>query len=109
MKAGPRPERRHAPGYPRKVTLPMTVLTVATVLVAMAGIWLNSSIVLFGSLAIFAVGGGTVLHRTFKRFQCPGCGQRLPFRLPPVGQPFDFHCPQCRILWTTGMDHTEAD
>ncbi|MCC6233929.1 MAG: hypothetical protein IT580_14890 [Verrucomicrobiales bacterium] len=90
--------------------LPVSILAVVAVLVALVGIRLDSSaLFFFGSLGLFTVGWLAVCSVTLCRFHCPECGQRVPFKLPPLGEPIVFPCPRCRVIWTTGMDHTQAD
>lgn len=101
------PERRQAPGYPRKFLAPVSIIFWGMLLLAFAAFSLDWPIV--GGLALgFLVIGLTIVYQlTLYQFRCPKCGKRLPVQRPSRGDFYRFHCRDCRTIWLTGVQVNE--
>ena len=101
------PDRRRAPGYPRRWSGPSSV--VAAVGLPLALIGFSCDLVSLGCAAVaFLVIAHIIVFRVrLARFYCPECAKRLPLKWPPPGEFVRFHCRDCRIIWLTGIEVRE--
>jgi hypothetical protein len=98
------PERRRAPGYPRRFLIPSFVVLVCAVGLLLTGFGTGRSALVWAGLALFLVGHAIVYRFTLSRFCCPECGQMLTLKgYPAPGTLFRFHCRGCNIVWLTGV------
>jgi len=77
--------------------------------------WDNYDAVFFLLVGLFT--GGVIFglvweHRHLKSFGCPQCG--LTISEPTIterveGDPIDYHCPACDIIWETGLQEGGVD
>jgi hypothetical protein len=99
------PARRRAPGYPRRVVLPGTVVLALSLPVLVFGFSTERLLLGWIGLALCVVGQGLIYYFILKRFCCPECGQRIPLKEPPkTGEFIRFHCRSCNVIWLTGLE-----
>lgn len=98
------PERRRAPGYPRRFLIPSFVVLVCAVGLVVTGLSTAHSALLWAGIALFLVGHAVVYRFTLSRFRCPKCSQIVALKgYPAPGAFFRFHCRVCNVLWLTGV------
>jgi hypothetical protein len=44
-----------------------------------------------------------------RRYRCPECGARIPYRAGLPGAPIEYHCQQCDIIWDSGFVEPTPD
>ncbi len=102
------PARRQAPGYPRRVVLPSTVVLVFAVAMIATGLERGSTVLFWLGLAVLVVGQLVVYRLTVARFTCPECARVITRGHYPAPRGFlTFHCWTCNIVWLTGILVTE--
>lgn len=63
-------------------------------------------------LACLAAGIAIAVRRRRRGYCCPQCGQSIPapLRRPThPGDPYDYYCPQCDVLWYTQLHVSGGD
>ena len=101
------PDRRPAPGYPRRHNRPIGILWAIAIPAIIASFLLDRQALGFLGIALLVGALWIVSHLTVGRFRCPECGRRLPYKPPRTGQFVQFHCPDCRIIWLTGLQMSD--
>lgn len=108
------PERRRAPGYPRRFLFPSLIVLVGAIGLFVVGLSTGYPALVWAGLFLFLVGHAVVYRFTLRRFICPKCGQTVALKgYPAPGAFFRFHCRRCNVLWLTGIrvsdDVTDGD
>ena len=103
------PDRRPAPGYPRRGTRPGAVILA----VGLPAIILSFTFDLdyLGLVLVALAISGIVLvqYLTLGRFRCPECGTRLPLKWPAPRESLTFHCQHCNVIWQTGIQAPDTN
>jgi hypothetical protein len=98
------PERRRAPGYPRRFVAPVSIVVIVAVALAFWGFEKGPTWLVWIALGVFLVGHGVVYHFTLSRLRCPKCSKWVTLKsYPGPGHFFRFHCRDCNIIWLTGI------
>jgi len=98
------PEKRRAPGYPRRFVVPSLIVFLAAVIIGMVGFSRGQSVLVWSALAFFLIGHAIVYRLTLSRLKCPGCGAVVTLKTYPEPRGFfRFHCRHCNIVWLTGV------
>ena len=108
------PQRHKLEGFGRRYLL----VNLAYFLPACVWLWLtwrsfaHSSfgpefyISLAGFLACIVFGMWLDVFR-LRRFRCLECGTHLPFQPKKPGEPLNYHCSKCDIIWETDLHQPE--
>jgi hypothetical protein len=101
------PERRKAPGYPRRWLVPTLIIAVMFLPLALVAFSRQTPILGWVAVGLFVTGYLIVVQVTLRQFRCPACGQRLPMDLSSgrgSGRGFlRYHCQNCNVIWLTGI------
>ena len=98
------PERRRAPGYPRRFVLPSSIVLIVAVALAFWGLEKGPTWLVWIALTVFLVGHSAVYRLTLSRLRCPKCRKVVTLKgYPESGGFFRFHCQDCNVVWLTGV------
>jgi hypothetical protein len=69
---------------------------------------LTSWFLVFVAAAAVGLTGFLREVKLFRRYRCPQCGARLPECPRQDGQPIEFFCQDCDVIWDSGFIESEV-
>jgi hypothetical protein len=108
------PVRKKDPSLGRRHLKNFVVLGVPFTLAFLAAIYAHRQQRTDWFITAFVVGFVVALiglvrqERLFRRYRCPQCGARLSESPRKNGQPIEFFCQHCDIIWDSGFIESEV-
>ena len=69
---------------------------------------LTSFFLVFVPAAAIGLAGFARETKLFRRYRCPQCGARLSESPRKNGQPIEFFCQHCDVIWDSGFIESEV-